>query len=68
MARGTVKWFDNDKGFGYIEPESGGEEVFVSHSDVKVAGFPTLSAGQTVEYESLTGPKGPQARDVKPVG
>lgn len=58
MPIGTVKWFDDTKGFGYIIPEDGTEEVFVHVSSIKAAGFKTLKEGQHVQYEEKQGPKG----------
>src|SRR5574343_108325 len=56
MATGTVKWFNNTKGFGFIEPSEGKEDVFVHHSVIWGEGFKTLSPGQSVEFEVQTGP------------
>ncbi len=67
MANGTVKWFDNSKGFGFIEPNEGGEDIFVHHSAIQGTGFKTLSEGQQVTYESENGPKGLAAVDVVPL-
>ena len=66
MASGTVKWFNEKKGFGFIEPEDGGQDLFVHHSDIQVDGFRTLREGQRVEFEPAEGPKGPKASDVRP--
>lgn len=63
MARGTVKWFSNQKGFGFISQESG-KDVFVHHSDIQGEGFKTLEEGQAVEFQIANGPKGEQAKDV----
>jgi CspA family cold shock protein len=63
MAKGTVKWFSNQKGFGFIAQESG-KDVFVHHSDIQGDGFKTLEEGQAVEFEIANGPKGEQAKDV----
>ncbi|MBP9854863.1 MAG: cold-shock protein [Candidatus Omnitrophica bacterium] len=63
MARGTVKWFSNQKGFGFIAQESG-KDVFVHHSDIQGEGFKTLEEGQAVEFEIANGPKGEQAKSV----
>jgi cold shock protein len=68
MATGTVKWFNDDKGYGFITPENGGKDVFVHHSAISGSGFKSLSEGAKVEYEVEEGPKGPQARDVSVVG
>ena len=64
MSIGTVKWFDESKGFGFIAPEEGGKDVFVHYSAIEGKGFRTLTEGQRVEYEAKTGPKGMQATRV----
>lgn len=66
MATGTVKWFNDKKGFGFIEPEDGSEDYFVHHADIEVDGFRTLAEGQKVEFEVGQGPKGPKASKVRP--
>lgn len=66
MAKGTVKWFDAKKGFGFITPEDGSEDVFVHHTNITGQGFKTLNNGQEVEYEVGEGRKGPQATNVRP--
>ena len=63
MARGKVKWFSNQKGYGFITPESG-NDVFVHHSSIQSDGYKTLEEGQEVEFEIEKGPKGDQARKV----
>ena len=66
MATGTVKWFNDSKGFGFISPADGSADVFVHFSAVQGDGFRTLAEGQTVNYEVENGPKGPQASAVTP--
>ncbi len=64
MATGTVKWFNESKGFGFISPSDGSADVFVHFSAISSDGFRTLKEGQTVNYEVENGPKGPQASKV----
>ena len=64
MATGTVKWFNESKGFGFIAPSDGSADVFVHFSAIQGEGFRTLAEGQTVNYEVENGPKGPQASQV----
>ena len=66
MAKGKVKWFDERKGFGFITPDDGGEDLFVHHTNIMGQGFRSLSDGQEVEYEVGEGRKGPQATEVRP--
>ena len=67
MAQGTVKWFNADKGFGFIAQEGGGEDVFVHFSAIQAKGFRTLAEGSQVEFDVVQGPKGLQAANVTPV-
>lgn len=64
MNTGTVKWFNDAKGFGFIAPQDGSDDVFVHHSSIQGAGFKTLQEGQTVQFESQRGPKGLSATRV----
>jgi CspA family cold shock protein len=64
MSTGKVKWFNESKGYGFIEPEGGGRDVFVHYSAIQGEGYKTLSEGQPVEYEIILGDKGPQASNV----
>ena len=66
MATGTVKWFNNDKGFGFITPDGGGKDLFVHHSAINGSGFRSLADGARVSYDSEDGPKGPKAINVSP--
>ncbi|RKT89161.1 cold-shock DNA-binding protein family [Saccharopolyspora antimicrobica] len=65
MAQGTVKWFNAEKGFGFIAPDDGGPDVFVHYSAIEASGFRELSEDQRVTYEVTQGPKGPQAASVR---
>ncbi|HET6384453.1 MAG TPA: cold-shock protein [Armatimonadota bacterium] len=67
MATGTVKWFSDSKGYGFITPDDGSKDLFVHHSSVKMQGFRTLREGQAVEFDAVSGPKGPQAENVRSV-
>jgi CspA family cold shock protein len=67
MATGTVKWFSDEKGFGFITPDEGGKDLFVHHSAIQSSGFRTLAEGARVSYEAEAGEKGPKAVNVSPV-
>jgi CspA family cold shock protein len=65
MAQGTVKWFNAEKGFGFIAQDGGGEDVFVHYSAIQSGGYKSLDENQKVEYDVTAGPKGPQAENVR---
>ncbi|ANC30555.1 cold-shock protein [Isoptericola dokdonensis] len=67
MAQGSVKWFNSEKGFGFIAQDGGGADVFVHYSAIQSQGYRTLEEGQAVEFEITQGPKGPQAEQVVPL-
>lgn len=67
MAQGTVKWFNAEKGFGFIAPEDGSADVFVHYSEIQGNGFRTLGENQKVEFEVGEGAKGPQAQQVRAI-
>ena len=67
MQTGTVKWFNDAKGFGFIAPDDDGEDLFAHFSEVKSEGFKSLSDGQKVSFEVKQGPKGKQAANIKPL-
>jgi CspA family cold shock protein len=66
MSTGTVKWFNESKGYGFITPQDGSKDVFVHHSGILGSGFKTLGEGQRVTFSVQQGPKGPSATDVQP--
>ena len=66
MPTGSVKWFNDDKGFGFITPDDGTKDLFVHHTGVEGEGFRSLSEGQKVSYEAQSGDKGPKAVNVRP--
>jgi len=67
MATGTVKWFSNDKGFGFITPDEGGKDLFVHHTGIAGSGYRSLNEGSRVSYEAESGPKGPKAVNVEQI-
>jgi len=67
MARGSVKWFNDQKGFGFISLEDGSKDVFVHHTAIAGSGFKSLNEGQAVEFDIVDGQKGPAASNVRPV-
>lgn len=67
MATGTVKWFNAEKGFGFIAPDDGSDDVFAHYSAITTSGFRTLDENQKVEYDPARGPKGPQAENIRPL-
>jgi CspA family cold shock protein len=67
MATGTVKWFNAEKGFGFIAPEDGSPDVFAHYSAITTSGYRTLEENQRVEFEVQQGPKGPQAAEIRPL-
>jgi len=67
METGTVKWFNDSKGFGFITPDKGGDDLFAHFSEIKTDGFKTLAENQKVSFETKQGPKGLQAANIKPL-
>lgn len=68
MNTGQVKWFNNAKGFGFILPDNGGDDLFAHYSAIGMEGYKTLKAGQTVSFETIEGPKGLHAANIIPIG
>jgi CspA family cold shock protein len=67
MANGTVKWFNDSKGFGFITPENGGDDLFAHFSAIQSQGFKTLKEGQRVSFDVTSGPKGQQAANIRSI-
>ncbi|MBL8516316.1 MAG: cold-shock protein [Burkholderiales bacterium] len=67
MQQGTVKWFNDAKGFGFITPDGGGEDLFAHFSEIQANGFKSLKENQRVQFEVKTGPKGKQACTIQPI-
>lgn len=67
MPSGTVKWFSDEKGYGFITPDEAGKDLFVHHTAVVGSGYRSLAEGARVSFEAEAGPKGPQAANVKPI-
>ena len=67
MATGTVKWFNDAKGFGFVTPEGGGKDLFAHFSAIQGQGFKTLREGQRVQFDVTSGPKGEQASNIRPL-
>ena len=67
MASGTVKWFNGEKGFGFIAQDDGGADVFAHYSAIQSSGYRSLEENQRVEFEITQGPKGPQAANIRPL-
>jgi CspA family cold shock protein len=67
MATGTVKWFNAEKGFGFIAPDDGGADVFAHYSAITTSGYRTLEENQKVQFDITQGPKGPQAENISPL-
>ena len=67
MATGTVKWFNNAKGYGFIRPDDGGDDIFAHYSTIEMDGYKSLKAGQGVSFDTCEGPKGLHAQDISSI-
>jgi len=67
MAKGTVKWFNDAKGFGFITPDDGGKDIYAQPTEIQMSGFKSLKEGQKVEFEPTQGPKGPAAGKIRAI-
>lgn len=67
MAKGIVKWFNDSKGFGFITPDDGGADLFAHHSAIQMDGYKSLKEAQRVEFDVMTGPKGPNAANIRAI-
>jgi CspA family cold shock protein len=67
MSKGTVKWFNDAKGFGFITPDDGGKDLFAHHSQIQMGGFKSLKEGQKVEFDLQQSPKGPNAANIRAI-
>jgi cold shock CspA family protein len=67
MATGTVKWFNDSKGFGFITPDDGGKDLFAHHTSIQMDGYKSLQEAQKVSYDAVDGQKGPAASNIKPI-
>lgn len=67
MSKGTVKWFNDEKGFGFITPADGGKDLFAHHSEIQMGGYKSLKEGQAVEFDTTQGAKGPAAANIRAV-
>jgi CspA family cold shock protein len=67
MSTGTVKWFNDEKGYGFIKPDDGGQDLFAHYSQIRGEGFKSLKEQQKVEFEVTTGPRGKQASNIQPL-